>query len=331
MISAPYFDRELDGWILTRYADVTAALRDPLLWPVAARDEDQSHTRDELGRLKLRAAVSDTLAPARLAALQAQLEQPTRDAIAAMPVDRPVDLLSEFAQPWCLGVAMLITSAPSADRERLRELSNTIFAGTGAPEGSERRAKAAGGTAELDRYFAALHIPMGEPTFIATSQTTARLLTNSWLALIQNPGEYARLRCDPGLVSNAVEELIRYAGIVRRIYRSAIADLDLNGTLIRKGERVLLMLADANRDPEQFPHPDRLDLTRRFVSHVSLGYGRNSCVGAQLIRVALALATRALVEIYELPELARSIELQEGSGFSFPSALTVRMCRNPLF
>src|ERR1022692_1834275 len=98
----PYFDQGRGGWILSRYADVVTALREPRLWPVAAHGEDQDKTRDEIGRLRLRPDVQEALSAHRLAEWQAQLEQPTLSAIRGLPTDRPVDLLGEFAKPWCL-------------------------------------------------------------------------------------------------------------------------------------------------------------------------------------------------------------------------------------
>lgn len=325
--AAPYFDQERGGWILSRYADVTTALREPRLWPVAAHGEDQSKTRDETGRLRLRPDVQEALSATRLAEWQAQLQQPTRRDLDALPTDRPVDLLGEFAKPWCLALAMRVTGADQRDRERLSQLGNTVFAGTGKPEGSALRADAARATAELERVFQHLGVPMGEPTFIAISQTSARLLSNSWLALLSHPVEYARLRAQPDLMPGAVEELLRYAGIVRRVFRQAATDVELGGVRIAKGDRVLLMLASANRDPEQFPLPNRLDVSRPISSQLALGMGRNSCVGGPLIRMAAGLATRAFVETFAEAEVAGPIEWHTGSGFCFPVAVPVWLRR----
>jgi cytochrome P450 len=327
--AAPYFDRERGGWILSRYADVTTALRESRLWPVAAHGEDQSKTRDETGRLRLRPDVQEALSASRLAEWQAQIQQPTRSALDALPTDHPVDLLGEFAKPWCLSLAMLVTGADPGDRERLSVLGNTVFAGTGAPDGSALKADAARATAELERVFQHLGVPMGEPTFIAISQTSARLLSNAWLALLSHPAEYARLRAQPDLMPGAVEELLRFAGIVRRVFRRATEDIDLGGVTIAKGDRVLLMLASANRDPEQFPQPNRLDVSRPIAAQVALGMGRNSCVGAMLIRMAATVATRALVETFAEGEVAGPVEWHEGSGFCFPVAVRVWLRRCP--
>jgi cytochrome P450 len=137
------------------------------------------------------------------------------------------------------------------------------------------------------------------------------------------------LRAQPDLMPGAVEELLRYAGIVRRVFRQATEDLDLGGARILKGDRVLLMLASANRDPEQFSQPNRLDVSRQISSQVALGMGRNSCVGAPLIRMAAGVATRALVETFAEAEVAGPVEWHVGSGFCFPVAVPVwlRQCK----
>ena len=121
---------------------------------------------------------------------------------------------------------------------------------------------------------------MGEPAFVALSQTLPRLLASAWLALVRtqaNSRVCAPIRiCCRGRLTNCFGT----AGIVRRVFRRATANVDLGGVKIAAGDLVVLMLASANRDPEQFPDPDRLDLARAGTSHVALGTGRNSCVGA---------------------------------------------------
>jgi cytochrome P450 len=218
---------------------------------------------------------------------------------------------------------MLATGADPADREKLGALSTRVFAATGAVEGPPLRADAASATAELDGLFQ--HIPLGEPTFVALSQTMARLLASCWFALAGHPSEFAKLRARPELMPAGVEELLRYSGIVRRVYRRATADVELGGVTIPRGELVALMLASANRDPAQFPDPGRLDITRPLASHFSLGYGRNSCVGGNPVRVAIAVATSALVSVFGAMELTGETEWRSGSGFSFPSSVEVTL------
>ena len=137
----------------------------------------------------------------------------------------------------------------------LADLGGRVFAATGESEDAGVRENAAAATAELERIFEAGPLPMAEPTFVALSQALPHLLASAWLALVRHPDEFARLRACPDLVAGAIEELLRYAGIVRRVFRRATANVDLGGVSIAQGDLVVLMLASANRDPEQFPDP----------------------------------------------------------------------------
>jgi len=322
----PRFDPADNTWILTRYADVAAALREPHLWPIAGKYED----RDETGKLRVRPGMLEALSAAHLAEWQPRVESLAEAVLDRLPVDRPIEILSEFAKPWCLSVAMLVTGADPAERALLADLGDRIFAATGEPDDSPLRAPAAAATAELDRFFANGPIPMGEPTFIALSQTTARLLTNAWLALFRHSAEYVRLRHRPELMPGAVDELLRYAGIVRRVYRRANAPVSLGGVRIAEGQRVALMLASANHDPDAFPDPHSLNLTRPFTGHLALGAGRNSCVGAATIRMALSVATSALLRRFAEVEVRPVDQWRVGSGFCFPTAVHVILRATPV-
>lgn len=320
---SPYFDESHGAWVLSRYRDVVEALRESRLWPVAGRGEDQSVTRDEVGRLRLRGPSQDALPAERLAEWQRQIEPIARRLLDRLPTHRPVDLLAEFALPWCLEFALLALDAPLEQRSRFAALGTQVFAATGADDDSPRKAAASAATAALERLLANGPMPMGEPTFVAISQTTPRLLASIWVALLEHPGEMERLRAQPDLWPDAVEELLRYAGIVRRIWRQAREGVEIGGARIADGQRVALMLASANRDPEQFPEPDRLDVTRRASSQLALGAGRNSCVGVGVIRMAVTVATQALLARFPAARLSGSPRWRMGSGYSFPDSVSV--------
>jgi cytochrome P450 len=321
-----FFDESRGAWVLSRYRDVVAALREPQLWPIAARGEDQAVTRDEAGRLRLRGPSQDALSTARVAEWQSQVEPLAAHLLASLPKHRPVDLLAEFALPWCFELALRVLEPPAGSRDLLAALGADVFAATGAGDDSPLRPRASAATAELDRFFAGGPVPMGEPTFVAISQTTPRLLANIWLALLAHPDEGARLRAEPDLWPGAVDELLRFGGIVRRIWRQAKSGVSIGGADIAEGQRAMLMLASANRDPEQFPEPDRLDVARRGVTHLALGAGRNSCVGTSVIRMAVGASSRALVERFPEARLCVEPEWRVGSGYGFPAALSVRLC-----
>jgi len=320
---AAYFDAVADAWVLSRYADVMAAFREPRLWPIGQRGEDQHAVRDETGKLHARDELLDLVSPAKVAQWQQRMEAQAQSAAERLPRGRPVDLLSEYALPWCLTLAMLVTGADADDRERLADLGSHVFAGTGQPEDSPLGTRAAAAGAELERIFEARVARTGEPTLVGISQTLPRLLINGWLALLRHPAEWARLRGQPDLMPRAIEELMRYASIVPALFRRAEEDVELGSVRIAKSQRVHLMVGSANRDPEQFPDPDRLDVTRRAATHMTLGMGRNSCVGAILIRMAAAATTGALLRKFGEAELTGTVEWSIGSGFCWPCAVYV--------
>ena len=127
------------------------------------------------------------------------------------------------------------------------------------------------------------------------------------------------------LVEQAIEELLRYAGLVRILTRTAATDIDLNGALIRSGERIILRIVAANRDPERFAHPNQFDLARRDAGHLTLGAGPHACVAANLIRLAAIAITRPLVQGFASANLSRPIDWQGGSGFRSPKSLWVHL------
>jgi cytochrome P450 len=102
-----------------------------------------------------------------------------------------------------------------------------------------------------------------------------------------------------------------------------MADINLNGISIRKGERVVLCLLAANRDLERYPDADELSVMRTRIGHVNLGAGLHACVGAPLVRVAAIAATMALVERFSRVALIEPIDWCGGSGFISPMALPV--------
>jgi cytochrome P450 len=325
-----YFDSSSDAWVLSRYADVLAAFRDPRLRTIAISGKDQMEVRDESGKLAARSEMQDALSHPKVAEWRESFEAGVAGVLACLPGDRPVDLLREFARPCCLSLAAMITGVRPADTERLGELSAAAFAGTGAAAGSETHARAAAATAELNRYFADAAFRMGEPTFVGTSQTMARLLANGWMALLRHPDECQRLRARPELMPGAVEELLRYAGIIPTLFRRAHTALEIGAARMEEGQRVLLMIASANRDPEQFADPDRLDVTRRAVNHLALGIGRNSCVGNLVIRMASAVTTGALVRRFPRARLVGELAWESSASFCWPAAVPVEL-RNAEF
>ena len=139
--------------------------------------------------------------------------------------------------------------------------------------------------------------------FGAGHETTVNLIGNGLLALHRNPDQLALLKANPQLITNAIEEFLRYDSSVQLTGRVALEDIDdLGGKNIPKGESVLCLLGSANRDPAVYPdRPDRLDITRPKIRPLSFGGGIHLCLGAQLARIEAEVAISTLLR--RLPDL----------------------------
>jgi cytochrome P450 len=139
--------------------------------------------------------------------------------------------------------------------------------------------------------------------FGAGHETTVNLIGNGLLALYRNPDQLALLKADPGLITNAIEEFLRYDSSVQLTGRVTLEDIeDLGGRKIPKGETVLCLLGSANHDPAVYPdHPERLDIVRPNVKPLSFGGGIHFCLGAQLARIEAEIAISTLLR--RLPDL----------------------------
>jgi len=135
----------------------------------------------------------------------------------------------------------------------------------------------------------------------AGHETTTNLLANGLLAFMQSRHQWELLRQQPALVRSAVEELLRFDGPVKATFRVARKDTELRGKTIRAGDRMLLILAAANRDPDKYADPDRLEITRSPNPHVAFGQGIHVCLGAPMARLEAQEAFLALPQRF--PEL----------------------------
>jgi pimeloyl-[acyl-carrier protein] synthase len=135
--------------------------------------------------------------------------------------------------------------------------------------------------------------------FSVGQETTENLIGNGMLALLDHPGQMEQLRQNPAIVGSAVEELLRYDSPVQMISRTAIAEVELEGKTIRRGDKVNLLLGAANHDPAKFEEPDRLDITRKESHRLPFGAGIHYCLGAELARVQGQIAINAMVQRFQ--------------------------------
>jgi cytochrome P450 len=141
---------------------------------------------------------------------------------------------------------------------------------------------------------------------IAGHDTTSSLIGNGVVALLAHPEELALLRSEPELMSNAVEELIRYdAPVPHSTFRYALEPMELGGTVIPARAQVIVNLAAANRDPSQYDEPDALDIRRAELRHLGFGHGIHFCLGAPLARMESRIALGELIRRF--PDLRLAV------------------------
>jgi cytochrome P450 len=365
---AARFDKTLDAWVLSRYADVLRALREPGLCQVGPRSRYRSGTCDKNAQSRRRAKVRAALPYWRLAEWQPQMQLLAHNMMDELPRGRSIDLLSEFLWPWSLAVTLAIIDSDPAHSRHLADLAHYLPGGEIDCKNAVVRSHAARTVAELKSSFrmglgikpvcesafrvlsqfllssivtASFAFPkwvantkfkkldrrgalgLGKSVFLGTSQTIPLFLANAWRALFRHPAEVARLWAEPALMPRAIEELLRYAGVVHTLFRQATVKVDIGGVKISENQRVILKLRSANWDPAQFPEPDRLDITRSAPGQVALGAGPNSCVGAALVRIAAAVATKALIDKFVVEETDDTVEWYLNSTVCSPASLRV--------
>src|SRR5580658_1058258 len=215
---------------------------------------------------------------------------------------------------------------PAEHRASFRQWSNAVAASAATPPGSPGAAAVRAGVEALREYFTReIERRRAEPgddlitalvaahdndealstnellafvvlLLIAGNETTTNLIGNGLLALARNPAEFQRLRREPALIPSAVEEMLRYDSPVQTLMRFATADTEVAGTAIEAGAFVLVMFGAANRDPAQFPEPERFDVARTPNDHVAFGEGIHFCLGAPLARLEGRIAFETIVE-----------------------------------
>ncbi|MEU4344845.1 cytochrome P450 [Nocardia sp. NPDC023852] len=139
---------------------------------------------------------------------------------------------------------------------------------------------------------------------LAGHETTANMLALGTFALLEHPEQLAELRADPGLMPDAVEELLRYLSVADIFYRYATEDIELGGEIIGKGSTVVVSLLAANHDPQRFDNPGTLDIRREARGRLAFGHGIHTCLGQQLARIEMRAGFEGLLRRFPTLELA---------------------------
>lgn len=316
---APRFDSGLGAWVLSRYGDVAAALREPRL-AFAGGEAGAGVGRGYADEAAMLASTQvdrwrEVLVPEALALAD------------RLPTGSSVDLVAELAHPFAKVLAGRVLGVPPAQVEAMLAPAEVVFLSAACSTSGEPESASLSATVELARLLSGAGARLAVQSFVAVTHTLPGFLAGAWLSLLRRPDQLRLLRDQPSLLPDAIEELLRLAGPSSAVFRVAREDLTLGGTRIGGGERVILRLAAANRDPGRFPDPDRLDLRRGDRQHLAFGAAPHACPGARLIRVAAALCTGALLGRTAHVELAGSVSWTGGYAIRAPATLPVTLRR----
>ncbi|MEU1393123.1 MULTISPECIES: cytochrome P450 [unclassified Nonomuraea] len=294
----------------------------------AAVAPDNMLFSDPPDHARLRRIVVKAFTAGRIRALRPRIEQ-----ISAGLLDRlgpEFDLLKDYATPLPAMVIGELLGVPESDWPRMIHLSSTTIEGS-ARDPKEVVAAAEETLAYLTDLCAAKRADpaddlisamvqmhdeggrMSDTELVSTSwlllvaghETTVHLIGNGMRALLTHPGQLARLRSDPGLLPDAIEEFLRYDGpISTSTFRFTTEPVTIGGVDIPAGQLVVVSLLSANRDAAQYDDADRFDLVRKPGHHLAFGHGIHYCLGAPLARVEGEIAFRQLLERFPALELA---------------------------
>jgi hypothetical protein len=308
---------------------------------------------------RMRGLVARAFTPRRVETLEPDIRALARTHLdRALADGSDMDLIADLAGKLPMDVISELMGVPPADRDELRRLADLVLhreegnidvpvagmeasltlVGYYADMVAERRRRPADDltsaliAAELDGrrlsdddLIAFLFLMV-----VAGNETTTKLLGHAWYWAWRNPGERAKAFSDPARIPDWVEETLRYDTSSQFIVRTATEDIPLHGSVVPAGDRVLLMLGSANRDPRAFPEPDRFDLDRAHdVQLASFGVGRHFCLGASLARLEARVALEevvARVADYDIDEAgAQRVHSANVRGFArLPTTVTVR-------
>jgi len=312
--------------------------------PIAAVLARQMVFLDPPDHTRLRGLVTRAFTPRTVEAMREAVQRNTDRLLDRLAAAGGGDIISTLAYPLPLAVIAEMLGVPPEDQPQFKRWSDDLFDALQQWPSGERARRILGSLNAASAYFrariTALHASpredllsalvaardredrLSEEELLANvllllaagHETTSNLIGNGLLALLQNPQEHARLAADPSLIGTAVDELLRYDSPVQWSGRIAKAPLEIGGQAIPAGAFVSISLAGANRDPAQFPEPDRLDIGREPNRHLAFGYGPHFCLGAALARLEGGLALGSL--LMRFPRIALATDRLERLPFS---------------
>ncbi len=282
-------------------------------------------SRDPPSHTQYRRMIMPALTPGRIEGIEARIEERCAALVDKIPLGETVDIVPLLSAPLPLLTLVELLDLPSDLWEKLYDWTNA-FVGEDDPD--FRQSPEAMGTtlaeffefagdlfqkrrAQPGRDIASLlanaeidgqPIPFKEfignliLALVGANETTRNSLSHTMSAFAANPDQWDRVRADPEILKTAVREMVRYASPVMHMRRTAMADVEIGGRRIAKGDKVVMWYISGNRDESVFDDPDRFDIGRPNVPHIGFGSGQHVCVGWRLAELQLRVAFRQLAQ-----------------------------------
>jgi len=333
--------------------------------PIEKRDTRHLLNMDPPEHGRFRSAASHWFTPRAIQARRAEIERITGDLLDEMMGDggiREGDFVKDFTAPLTLAVLADMLGVPREDWHLMFEWTNQI-AGAADPEYQANAADPAAGVGaarnNLFTYFAKLvekriAAPRDDMVSVLTSarfdgkpmppmellsyflllvvagnETTRNAASGGLLALIENPGEFEKLRANPELVDTAAEEIVRWTTPVIQFCRTPVEDFEFHGQKIKARDSMCLFYASANRDETVFADPDVFRIDRKPNPHLGFGIGEHFCLGANLARLELRVIFEMLARRLEHVELAGKFERTRSSFLGGVKRMPIRYQLRP--
>jgi cytochrome P450 len=306
---------------------------------------------------RIRGLVSKAFTPRRVEKLRSHIQDITKSLLDAVQAQGHMDVIANLAYPLPAIVTAEMLGLPTSDWEQLTTWSAIFAEALGnfqhnpehAPQvmrsleemcayfhGAIRKHRqhpqddlvSALLTAEVDGDSLTEEEVVANSIMLMTGgqETTTNLIGNGILTLLRHPDQLEKLQADRFLIPSAIEELLRYESPIQYTSRLAPQDMQMGGKTIRKRQAVIAVMGAANRDPERFPDPDRLDLARRDNRHLAFAWGAHFCFGATLARLEGEIALETMLR--RMPNISLEpgpVTWRENLGFRGLTALPVRI------
>ena len=303
---------------------------------------------------RIRSIFTRTFTPRRIENLRPKIQRMCDQILDRAASRGRMELMSELAAPLPVTVIAELLGFPAKDYVRIKKWSDEMAEALGLNPSLDQQARAQRARDEMREYFAhvvehlrttpgdnllsALLAPENEVMnpdelfansillLAAGHETTTNLIGNGMLALLRHPDQLRDLRDNPQIIDTAVEELLRYDPPVQWTSRVAGETIELRGKTLQRGDIVLGSVGSANRDPEVFIDPDRLDLRRADNKHLAFGTGIHFCLGAALARMEGQVVIGSLLARFPNVWLAKQkIRWREGLTFRGLHALVLEL------